>query len=70
MDHSRRIDALWERIDKIQAGLSLRLDETNNRLDGFSKFNVRRNEYDHLAARVRRLELKVEELKRRVGILS
>jgi polyhydroxyalkanoate synthesis regulator phasin len=68
MDQGRRIDALSRRIDKIQAGLSSRLDEINNRLDGLSKFNVRRDEYEHLAARVRRLELEVEELKRRVGI--
>jgi hypothetical protein len=68
MDQSRRIDALSRRIEKIQAGLSSRLDETIIRLNRPYKDNVRREEYDHLPARVRRLEVEVEEFKRRVGI--
>jgi hypothetical protein len=67
MDHSRRIEAVWEalggRIDALRRELGARiddtnrrLDETNHRLDRLYDAMVRRDEHQELASRVKALE--------------
>ena len=66
IETNNRIDDTNNRIDGLRTEMTHRFDDMNKRIDGLHLAMVRREELDHMAERIQRIETDLADLHRRL----